>query len=164
MTDTREFEDQFWKALKSDRTMMLGLHGVDDGHARPMTAMRDDVDGNIYFFTSNDSGIVQGLDQSHRAIATFTSKGHDMFASIHGTVTLSDDRAVIDRLWNPFIAAWYTGKDDPKLALLRFDAQEAQIWRDASSLMAGIKMLIGIDPKKDYKDKVAQVPLHKDAA
>ena len=28
---------------------------------------------------------------------------------------------MIDRLWNPFVAAWFEGKDDPKLQLLRFD-------------------------------------------
>jgi general stress protein 26 len=62
-------------------------------------------------------------------------------------------------LWNPYVAAWYKGKDDPKIALIRLDAEQAQIWIDASSIVAGIKMLIGIDPKKDYKDKVAEVLL-----
>jgi hypothetical protein len=39
-----ELEQKFWKALKSDMTLMLGLDGVEDGHARPMTAQleRDD--------------------------------------------------------------------------------------------------------------------------
>ena len=58
------------------------------------------------------------------------------------------------------MAAWYEGgKDDPKLALLRMDPQQAEIWIDASSLVAGIKMLLGADPKKDYTDKVAKVNL-----
>ena len=36
------------------------------------------------------------------------------------------DRAAIDRLWNRFVAAWFEkGKDDPKLALLRFDPERA---------------------------------------
>ncbi|WP_269430335.1 hypothetical protein [Sphingomonas sp. Ant H11] len=29
-----EIEAKFWKALRSDRTMMLGLAGVDEGHTR----------------------------------------------------------------------------------------------------------------------------------
>ena len=66
---------------------------------------------------------------------------------------------MIDRLWNRFIAAWFESKDDPKLALLRFDAGTAEIWPDASSLVAGIKMLLGVDPKEEYKDKVAKVAL-----
>ena len=40
-----------------------------------------------------------------------------------------------------------------QLALLRFDAERAEIWLDASSLVARIKMLLGADPKQDYKDK-----------
>ena len=30
-----ELEAKFWKALKSDRTMMLGLYGMEDARARP---------------------------------------------------------------------------------------------------------------------------------
>jgi general stress protein 26 len=67
---------------------------------------------------------------------------------------------VVDRLWNRFVAAWYEhGKDDPKLALLRLDPDRGQIWLDGSSLVAGIKMMLGFDPKEDYKDNVAKVNL-----
>ena len=60
----------------------------------------------------------------------------------------------------PLVAAWFEGgKDDPKLALLRLDPERAEIWIDASSFVAGVKLLLGIDPKKDYRDKVAEVSL-----
>ena len=58
------------------------------------------------------------------------------------------------------MAAWFEGgKDDPKLQLIRLDPDRAQIWVDASSMLAGVKMLLGIDPKEDYKGKVAKVSL-----
>jgi general stress protein 26 len=58
------------------------------------------------------------------------------------------------------VAAWYKdGKEDPKLALLRLDAENAEIWLDASSVVAGIKMLLGADPKEEYRDKVGRVRL-----
>jgi general stress protein 26 len=155
-----EFAERFWKALRSDMTMMLGLDGIEDGHARPMTAQVEGDHGPIWFFTSKENSLVRLLGQGDRAIATFASKGNDLFATVHGRLSLDDDRAVIDRLWNRFVAAWFEGgKDDPKLALLRLDAESAEIWLDASSMVAGIKMLIGIDPKQDYKDKVAEVEL-----
>ena len=160
MPTPQELEAQFWKALKSDMTMMLGLDGVQDGHARPMTAQVEDDRGPIWFFTTRDNALVQKLGEGNRAIATFASKGHDLFATVHGRLSLDNDRAVIDRRWNRYVAAWYErGKDDPKLALVRLDAERAEIWRDASSLVAGIKMLFGADPKQDYKDKVAEVRL-----
>ena len=160
MATPQELEARFWKALKSDMTMMLGLDGVEDGHARPMTAQFEDEGGPIWFFTARDNGIVERLPQSDRAIAAFVSKGHDLFATIHGRLALDEDRAVIDRLWNPFAAAWFEeGKDDPKLALLRLDPERAEIWLDGSSLVAGVKALLGVDPKRDYQKNVAEVAL-----
>ena len=164
MADTQDITAKFWKALRSDMTLMLGLDGVEDGHAQPMTAQLDgDEDhGPIWFFTSKEADLTKELrdGQGSRALAHFASKGHDLFASIHGSLSLSNDRAVIERLWNPFVAAWFEGgKDDPKLALLRFDAEHAEIWLNASSLLSGAKMLLGVDPKKDYRDNVADVDL-----
>ena len=91
---------------------------------------------------------------------TFASKGHGLFAAVHGGLRLDNDRAAIDRLWSPFVAAWFEkGKDDPKLALMRLDPERAEIWLDGSSVVAGIKMLLGADPKKEYKENVAEVSL-----
>ncbi|WP_440976687.1 pyridoxamine 5'-phosphate oxidase family protein [Pseudoxanthomonas winnipegensis] len=160
-TSPQELEAAFWKALKSDRTVMLGLEGIEDGHTRPMTAMIEgDEGGPVWFFTSIDNAMVHQLGSGHRAIAAFAAKDHDLFASVRGTLVLDTDRAVVDRLWNPFIAAWYEGgKDDPKLALLRLDPDQAEIWKNGSSLLAGLKLLLGRDPKRDYADKVAKVNL-----
>jgi general stress protein 26 len=160
MTNPKDLEARFWKSLKSDRTMMLGLDGVEDGHARPMTAQYEQEGGAIWFFTAKDNALVAKLGEGDRAIAAFVSKSHDLFATVHGRLAVDTDRAVIDRLWNPFVAAWFEGgKDDPKLALLRLDADRAEIWLDGSSLVAGVKALLGVDPKKDYQDNVAEVEL-----
>jgi len=125
-----------------------------------MTAQFEQNRSPIWFFTSKETALVHGLGERNRAVATFASKGHDLFATLHGTLRLDNDPATIDRLWNPFVAAWFEGgKQDPKLALLRLDAEHAEICLDESSFLAGIKMLFGGDPKEDYKDKVAEVKL-----
>jgi general stress protein 26 len=165
MADNAEIKAKFWKALKSDRTMFLGLAEGDDGHARPMTAQVEgnpedgETAGPIWFFTSTQSALYGQIGPHSRAMAHFVSKGHDVWATVHGDLSTTQDRAMIDRLWNPCVATWYQGKDDPKVALIRLDAEKAQIWIDASSIVAGIKILIGIDPNKDEKDKVAEVSL-----
>lgn len=167
MTSETEIKEKFWKSLKSDMTMFLGLAEGEDGHARPMTAQLDEpffqdgqYEGPIWFFTSKSNELYQQIGSGGRAMAHFSSKGHDIWATLHGNLSQSHDPAVIDRLWNRFVAAWYEGgKDDPEIALIRLDPENAEIWIDASSMVAGIKMLLGIDPKQDYKDKVAQVTL-----
>jgi general stress protein 26 len=160
MATPQELEAKFWKALRSDMTMMLGIDGVEEGHTRPMTAQFEDDRSPIWFFTSKDGELYKAIRDDSRAVASFASKGHDLFATLHGRLSVDTDRANVDRLWNRFVAAWYEGgKDDPKLALLRLDAERAEIWLDEHNLVAGVKMLLGIDPKKDYKDKVAEVRL-----
>jgi general stress protein 26 len=160
MPTPQELETKFWDALSSDRTMMLGLHAADEGHTRPMTALLDESRRSMWFFTVKDNAMVRQLDGGHRAIATFTAKDHDLFATLHGTLLVESDPAMIDRLWNSHVAAWYEGgRNDPNLALLRLDPDGAEIWENANSLLAGIKMMFGADPKADYRDKVAKVDL-----
>ena len=165
-----ELKRKFWKELEASPFMMLGLQGVEDSRTRPMTAQidipygADDEDGGqIYFFGARSEHLVKGLDGEHRAVATFASKGHGLFAHVHGTLAIDNDRAVIDRLWGPVIDSWYRqGKDDPDLALLRFDTEQADIWEaDAgSTLKAVLVKLVGRDPGKDHqKDNRAEVQL-----
>jgi general stress protein 26 len=161
MASADELEAKFWKALHSDMTMMLGIEGVDDGHMRPMTAqLLEGEAGSIWFFTSRDSVLVRELAPESRAVASFVAKGHDLFASVHGSLAIETDRAILDRLWNGFVAAWFEGgKDDPRLALLRLDPDHGEVWLSGSSLAAGMRMLFGLDPKRHYRDQVAKVDL-----
>jgi general stress protein 26 len=165
MPNETQMSEKLWKALRSDMTVMLGLSGVEEGHSQPMTAQlgESDTDGGpIWFFTAKDTDLVGAMGQRHRAVAHFASKGHDLFASLHGELVLDNDRATIDRLWNRFVAAWFPGgKDDPKLQLIRFDPEHGQVWLNEHSLFAGVKLLLGRDPKEDYQDKVGEVRLDR---
>lgn len=166
----QELKRLFWKELGSSPFVMLGLQGVEDSRTRPMTAQVDAADdadkddgGQIYFFGAKSETLVQDIGQSHRAVATYVSKGHDLFAHLHGTLALDNDRSVIDRLWNPMIASWYEhGKDDQDLQLIRFDTTRADIWKAeaGSTLVAAALKMLGRDPGKDHqKENRAEVPL-----
>jgi general stress protein 26 len=153
MTTPETLTAKFWAALHDDRSIMIGLVGVDDGHTRPMTAITEAEHGPIWLFTTRDATLVTQMSSDTRAIASFVSKGHDL-------LVMSNDAAIIDRLWNPAIAAWYDGgKADPNLALLRFDAENAEIWLNENSFLDGVKLLFGGDPKRDAEKLVATVTL-----
>ena len=162
MTTPDELKSRFWKTVGSDMTMMLGVVNVEDGHARPMTAQLEGEEGPIWFFSSKDTALAKNLNKSNHGVATFVSKNNDLYATVHGRLTLDNSPAMINKLWNPYVAAWYEGgKTDPKLALLRFELDHGEIWLNASGILAGIKMILGSDPKKEYKDNVAQVDFRK---
>ena len=172
MTDdpkrTEELEQAFWEALDDSPFVMLGLQGVEDSRTRPMTAQVDTDGatkdgGRIYFFGARSEALAQAIGGSHRANATFASKDHKIFAHIHGALSIVDDQAVIDRLWNPIVASWYKhGKDDPDLALIRFDTEKAEVWEAHSGapLKAAFVKLLGRDPgKEEQRENQAEVAL-----
>jgi len=166
-----ELKKLFWKELQGSPFMMLGLQGVEDSRTRPMTAQVDVPEGGdkedggpIYFFGSKSETLVTAMGHTHNAVATYASKGHDLFAHVHGQLVLDQDRDVIERLWSPMIASWYKdGKDDPDLALIRFDTDSANIWKaetGATLKAAAMKALFDIDPgKEQQKDNRADVKL-----
>jgi Pyridoxamine 5'-phosphate oxidase like len=65
------------------------------------------------------------------------------------------------RLWSPIVAEWYEGKDDPKLALVRFDVEDAKIWLSdiEGFLRPAFNKLLGRKPEAGMKEKVAEVSL-----
>jgi general stress protein 26 len=161
MPTPQELERKFWKALRADKIMMLGIDGVEDGHVRPMEAQLLADKSPIWFFASRTMVLVQELGKGQRAIATFTAKGHDLFASLKGSLVIDTDRALVDKLWNSHVDAWYDGgRNDPNLVLIRLDAERAEIWESGARIMTGVRTWFGGDPKKDAKGKVAEVSLH----
>ena len=160
MADDAAIEARFWKDLKASPFVMLGLVGARDGHTQPMTAQFEDDRGPIWFFLNKDNSLIEAMSESKRAIAAFTSKGHDLFAAIHGTLALDSDPATIDRLWNSHVEAWFPGgRNDPNLALVRLDTEKAHLWLGGNSFGAAIERLLGRDPKDSYKDNIAEVTL-----
>jgi len=140
MADTHEIKQHFWQKLADSPFVMIGLDGGRQ-HSEPLTAQldQDQVD-TLFFFVGKDNRLAGG----GQAMAQFVSKGHDFFACLSGTARMDNDFGLIDKLWNRQVEAWFPGgKDDPNLALLRFDIDDAEMWDTDMSLAGKIKMLFG---------------------
>ena len=151
-----DIKKAFWKALDTSPYVMVGMTGEREHHI-PMNAQLDkDANSAWWFFTATDNRLAAGGP----AMAQFASKGHDLFACISGTLRREEDRAVLDRLWNNGIAAWYPGgKDDPRLVLLRFDLEDAEIWTADPGIKGLFKLATGMTMKGGDLGKHAEVTL-----
>lgn len=127
--DPKDVEERLWKEIPKGRTGMLGTVGSEHaGHFQPMTAFPDPDGGVIWFFTRTETDLARAANGA-RAMFVIQSKDEELQACIGGRLTQDRRRDVIDRNWNPMVAAWYPdGKDDPALTLLRFDCDDAAVW------------------------------------
>lgn len=140
MADEIQLKRDLWKRMSSSPFLMIGLSETGE-HSEPLTAQldKDQVD-TIWFFIGKDNRLAAGGP----ATAQFVSKGHDYFASLSGSTSIQNDLAMIEKLWSRQVEAWFPGgKEDPNLALLRFDIDSAELWEADVSLVGKVKMLFG---------------------
>ena len=151
-----DIRKDMWKKMADSPFLMVGLTG-DDAHSEPMTAQLDkDADSEFWFYTKKDNRIAKGGP----AMAQFVAKGQDLFACIKGRLTEETDPAVIDRYWNKQVEAWFDGgRDDPKLLMLRFDLDDAEIWESDASVKGLFKLLTGTRVTGDEVGNHADVEL-----
>lgn len=140
MADTHEIKETLWKKMADSPFVMVGL-ADGSSHSEPLTAQLDkDLVDTLFFFTGKDNRLAGG----GKVMAQFVSKGHDYFACMSGDIRQDNDRAMIDKLWNKQVEAWFpNGKEDPNLALLRMDIDSAELWETDISLTGRVKMLFG---------------------
>jgi general stress protein 26 len=144
---------KFWEALRHDRALMLGLAGVDDSHGQPMTAFVEDDhegEGPVWILCSKRMDLVWALGSGRPAVAHFASKGHDVFATLHGRLAPDEHLAPLERLWHRLASGWHGGARNDghaDLQLLRFDLERMQVWVKERGAFAGVKLMLGRRPK-----------------
>lgn len=126
-------------------TLKRHLHGMrfamlttlsQDGrlHSRPMTTQELSEDGKLWFFTSLDSEKVIEAQNKPWVNLAYTNEGSSLYVSVSGQAQLVKDREKIKELWNPMVAAYFpNGVDDPQLALLSVDVDQAEVWDSPSA-------------------------------
>ena len=134
--------------LDDVRAGMLGLRG-GGGDFQPMTHFPDQQAGLIWFISSTDTALVQSLGMGEDAEYVVISQDHDAHVSLRGKLYQLHNEAKLDELWSPMVSAWFEGgRDDPRLALLRFDPEVGDIWASsASTLKFGFEIIrANLDP------------------
>ena len=145
-----ELKTKFWKALADSPFLFLQLDG-QSATAVPMSPQLDkDANSSIWFFTHDKSDFKDGGP----AVATFQSKGHDMFARFDGHLVRETSKERFDQFWSNFVEAWYEGgKDDPHIVFLRMDLGTAEIWDGDMSLLNTAKMALGMYVHDEAEEK-----------
>jgi general stress protein 26 len=118
-----------------DFCMLTTVDENGDLHSRPMSVNGDiDPDGDLWFFTSASSHKVAEISKLPKVNVCFADPDNQHYVSISGKAQLVRDRNKIDELWRPEFKMWFPeGKDDPQVALLRVNLEQAEYWDSPSS-------------------------------
>lgn len=117
--------------LIKDIDMCMLVTVSEDGliHARPMSTQTIEFDGELWFFTFDNTEKVTDIKKNPNVNVSYSDKGKNRFISVSGIAELTKDKTKIDELWSPVLKAWFPeGKDDPSLTLIKIKVYKAEYW------------------------------------
>lgn len=128
-------EQRLVELIKDSKVaMMTTIHSNGQLTSRPMMAQQMDEQGQIWFFTSRESGKVDDLHKHPQVNISYSNVDDNQFVSIAGVARLVRDDAKIKELWNPLLKAWFPeGENDPDIALISVKPTIAEYWDTENS-------------------------------
>ena len=133
--------------VEQSQTCFFCTHAsvADSTGARPMTVLKTDDDGTLWFLSASDSHKNLELQRDSRVTLHFQGTKHSDFLLLHGSATANRDRAKIEELWNPIFKTWFTeGLDDPRITVIAVFPVEGYYWDTKhGNFVAGINMFLG---------------------
>jgi general stress protein 26 len=94
----------------------------------PMTTAQADPEGALWFFSDKESVHYKHFADDNRVQLLYADDKGQRYVSVYGKAEINDDRELMDKLWDPALSAWFDGKDDPGLSLLRVVVESAHFW------------------------------------
>lgn len=154
--NTAELKQKFWHELGESAYVMLQRDADPDSASPMMVQLDETAQGTVWFFAHRSGRYAPGGS----ATAIFISKGHGLFARIHGMLSEEPSRERLDKHWSKWVEAWFPGgKGDPDLMLLRMDLGDASIWNADLGMVAMAKMALGMDTRDDAKGNRTETSL-----
>ncbi|MGD9801979.1 MAG: pyridoxamine 5'-phosphate oxidase family protein [Hyphomicrobiaceae bacterium] len=141
ITKTRQQPiEQFWEMTEDIRAGMLGVEGSGQ-HMQPMHPNCEREGRNIWFFVKKDADLVQAIGSGGHGHFCVIGRDHDYHACVSGRLTVENNSAMIDRFWNSATAAWFKGKDDPELTLVKMELDDGVAWGSVGTVKFGWEVL-----------------------
>lgn len=113
--------------------------------SRPMSVLRVDDRGDLWFLSASDSRHNQELADDPVVRLYFQASAHAGFLQLSGLANITTDAAIIKDLWQPVFKTWFTGGlEDPRITAIRVSPTDGYYWDNKhGNFIAGIKMLLG---------------------
>ncbi len=112
--------------------------------ARPMSTLKVDENGIIWFFSKVDSDKNADIKQDDRVQLFYANSTSSEYISLYGRAEITTDERMIHELWNPLAKVWFTGKEDPTITVLKVTPEDGHYWDTKHNKMVQLlKLAVG---------------------
>jgi general stress protein 26 len=155
----QENVEKLRELIKDVDFAMLTTVDVDGSlRSRPMSTQEAEFDGDLWFFTSTDTGKVDDIERENRVNVAYAKPDKHLYVSISGTAHLVKDWAKMEELWSPVYKAYFPkGLDDPALSLLKVEVEKAEYWESYGlipTVIGFVKAMAGQESELGENEKL----------
>ena len=130
----REALDKLKELAEDARTCMFCTElDKQPFSCRPMSLQEVDEEGNLWFISSADSNKNFEISRDNRTQLIFMNNSSAEYLSIYGNSQIFKDRRIIEEQWTPMVNAWFEGKDDPNVTVIRVNPTDVYYWDSKTS-------------------------------
>ncbi|HEX7688520.1 MAG TPA: pyridoxamine 5'-phosphate oxidase family protein [Burkholderiaceae bacterium] len=129
--DAADRQARLFALIKDVKFAMFTTHTASGHlHSRPMTTLntRIDEDDALWFFMSRAGAPVAEMGNDTQVNVSYANPSDDAYVSVTGVARVVEDLARKQALWTPAAQAWFSGVDDPDLALVEVHIEHADYW------------------------------------
>lgn len=142
MTDHATHTEQIKKIADLIKSIDFGMLTTLDAegrlHSRPMSSNKEvEFDGDVWFFTYASTPKVYEIENRPHVNVAFADPKTQTYVSLSGRAELVRDRAKLEEHWQPSLKAWFPKElDEPDIALIKVNADQAEYWDNPASPIA----------------------------
>lgn len=152
----QEAIDKFKQLVKHESTCLFTTQLTQVPlTTRPMGVQKVCDQGNFWFLSSSDSDKNAEIAIDNRVQLFFVNTSDYEFLSVYGTASISRDQQKIDEFWSDMNKAWFEGKDDPRITVIKVTPEEGFYWDTKNGkLVSMIKILASAVSGKTLEEGV----------
>lgn len=115
----------------------------DQPHTRPMALQEVCDEGNLWFISSSESLKNDEIETDPAVQLYFLKNSKYEFLYVQGKASIHKDKELIEKFWNKLANAWFDGKDDPRVTIIKVEPKDTYYYESTDNKLVSVaKMLV----------------------
>lgn len=123
-------------------TCFFSTHIKVDTKSRPMALQSVDENGDLWFLSDVTSDKNKEIGSDPEVQLYFMNNSKYEYVFIKGKASITQDKTLIEKYWSNFANAWFDGKDDPKVSLIKVTPTDGYYYETKENKIVAMSKMI----------------------
>ena len=114
----------------------------ENTQSRPMALQGVDEEGALWFLSSIESNKNKEIQDDKEVQLYFMNNSKYEYVFIKGEASITQDKNLIEKYWTNFANAWFDGKDDPNVSLIKVKPSDGYYYETKENKLIAMSKMI----------------------